>query len=197
MFSKISRYKKQDDIVTTDTEGTSAESKALRLLPETSGQFLHTVEEPDRLDHLAYKYYKQPRKWWRICDANPAFMLPQALLGKDPIQTTHFPLTVDDEAPEPFWADLLRELKETVGVESARLVKEQTALVDRIEMLGPDAVTVKVPQYRYFLIIQHNQMNIDANSLAAQITGLSFTVGPPESVGRVGKQIIIPPNTVG
>lgn len=79
MFSRISRYRKLADVVTTDAKGRKLASKSLRLPPEVSGTFLHTVEEVDRLDHLAYKYYKQPRKWWRICDANPEFMSPQAL----------------------------------------------------------------------------------------------------------------------
>ncbi len=197
MFSKRSRYRKLDDVVTADAEGRSAQSKALRLLPEVSGTFLHTVEEPDRLDHLAYKYYKQPQKWWRICDANPEFMLPQALLGKDPVKTTRFPLTVDEETPEPFWVGLLSAVQKTVGVERAQLAKEETALVDRVRSVGLNEVTVKVPEYRYVLIVRHNVMNVDEEALAAQISGLSFTVGPPESVGRVGKQIIIPPNIVG
>ena len=85
MFSKISRYRKLPDVVTIDVQGRRLESKSLRLLPEVTGIFLHTVESGDRLDHLAYKYYKQPRKWWRICDANPEFPSPQALLGKESI----------------------------------------------------------------------------------------------------------------
>ena len=70
-------------------------SKTLRLLPQVSGTFRHTVEDVDRLDHLAYKYYQQPRKWWRISDANPEFLSPQALLGKEPIVTDRFPVTFD------------------------------------------------------------------------------------------------------
>ncbi len=197
MFSKISRYKKQEAVVTTDAEGFSSVSKALRLLPETPGQFLHTVEEVDRLDHLAYKYYKQPRKWWRICDANPELMLPQALLGKDPMQTTHFTLAVDDEAPKPDWSPLLTALNETLGVETVQLKKEEVALLDRMQTVGLQQIVVKVPQYRHTLIIKHNSMNITAETLVGQITALSFLVGPPEPVGRVGKQIIIPPNLVG
>ena len=64
MFSKISRYRKLPDTVSSDARGRSLQSKTLRLLPEVSGEFRHTVEEVDRLDHLAYKYYRQSRKWW-------------------------------------------------------------------------------------------------------------------------------------
>ena len=93
MFSKISRYRTLPDVVTTDARGRTVSSKALRPLPTVSGTFLHTVEGVDRLEHLAFKYYQQPRNWWRICDANPEFMSPQGLLGKEPVVTARFPLT--------------------------------------------------------------------------------------------------------
>ena len=90
MFSRISRYRTLPDIVTTDADGRTLVSKTLRPLPQAPGTFRHTVEEADRLDHLAYKYYQEPRKWWRISDANPEFLSPQALLGKEPIVTDRF-----------------------------------------------------------------------------------------------------------
>ena len=55
MFSKLSRYRKLADVVTTDAKGRHLKSKSLRLLPEVSGTFLHTLQDVDRLDHLAYK----------------------------------------------------------------------------------------------------------------------------------------------
>lgn len=51
MFSKISRYRKLPDVVAVDAQGRRLESKGLRLLPELTGTFLHTVEAGDRLDH--------------------------------------------------------------------------------------------------------------------------------------------------
>ena len=102
MFSRISRYQKLPDMVTTDSQGRTLPSKTVRLLPQVLGTFRHTVEEVDRLDHLAFKYYQQPQKWWRIVDANPEFLSPQALLGKEPIVTDRFPLTFQrrwDSAP--------------------------------------------------------------------------------------------------
>ena len=77
MFSDLSRYRTLPDIVTTDAEGRTLASKTLRPLPEAPGTFRHTVEDVDRLDHLAYKYYRQPTKWWRMSDANPEFLSPQ------------------------------------------------------------------------------------------------------------------------
>lgn len=130
MFSKISRYRTLPDFVMVDAESRSLESKGLRLLPEVSGEFLHTVEDVDRLDHLAYKFYKQPRKWWRICDANPDFMAPQAMLDKDPVKTVRFYLDIGDKGADPPWHDLVVRLLKETGVEDARLIENINLLTD-------------------------------------------------------------------
>jgi hypothetical protein len=148
------------------------------------------------LDHLAYKYYKQPRKWWRICDANPDWPFPPALLGKDSLVVEHFPLIIDSEEDEPLWSETLADLNALVGVEYARVVKEEVELVERIETVGPETVTLVVPRYRYTIIVRYNAMNLDSSQLMNRMAGLDLVVGPPERVGRIGKAIVIPPNTV-
>ena len=55
MFSKISRYRKQPDIVTIDNKDLVLASRDLRLLPEVSGTFFHTVDEVERLDYFTNK----------------------------------------------------------------------------------------------------------------------------------------------
>ena len=122
MFSRISRYRTLPDIVTTDAEGRTLVSKTLRPLPEAPGTFRHTVADADRLDHLAYKYYRQPSRWWRLSDANPEFLSPQALLGKEPIITDRFPLEFD--GAQPPWAALVQKLTQHVGVEKVEVVEE-------------------------------------------------------------------------
>lgn len=196
MFSKISRYRKLPDEVTADAKGRSLESKSLRLLPEVSGKFLHTVEEVDRLDHLAYKYYKQPRKWWRICDANPEFMSPQALLGKKPIVTSRFPLTFDEGADQPPWADLLKSLSEKLGVDDIK-VMEDIQLLPEEQTHDTEQVIVYVERFERSVIVTYNRMNVSAEDLADTMTTVGFRVGQPESIGRVGKKIVIPRNVVG
>ncbi len=123
MFSKFSRYRKLPDDVIADARGRTLPAKALRLLPQVPGDFFHTVEEIDRLDHLAFKYYEQPTKWWHICDANPDFMSPLALLGAEPLVTTRFTLVFP--RPAPPWAALFRELAEKRGVVQVRVDDEQ------------------------------------------------------------------------
>lgn len=196
MFSKNSRYRKLKDVVTTDPKGRNLQSKTLRPLPEVSGVFLHTVEEVDRLDHLAYKYYKQPRKWWRICDANPEFMSPQALLGKEPVVTARFPLTFEENGVQPPWAELLRRLSEVIGVEDVRVVEEEVELVPEERTIGAQQVTVFVPRYERAVIVRYNQMNVNAGDLADVMTAVGFGVDQPQNIGRIGKQIVVPPNVV-
>ncbi len=189
MFSRLSRYRTLPDIITTDAEGRTSVSKTLRPLPQAPGTFRHTVEDADRLDHLAYKYYRQPTKWWRLSDANPEFLSPQALLGKEPIVTDRFPLEFD--GAQPPWPDLVRNLTQHVGVEQVKVVEEiDYALEER--MIGRRRVTLHVERFERAILVTYNQLNTSARELAGIITASGFAIRAPERLGRVGKQIIIP-----
>lgn len=193
MFSKLSRYRKLSNIVTVDVRGRELESKILRLLPEVSGDFSHTMEARDRLDHLAYKYYKQPVKWWRICDANPEFMSPQALLGKEPVVTSQFSLSFDGMSPP--WAALQRALSEKIGVESWQIV-EEVQLVRELRSVNGQQVTVNAEHYNRAVIVTYNRMNVTAGELADSMADAGFEAGQPEHIGRTGKKITIPKDVV-
>ena len=174
MFFKNSRYRQLPDEVTVDVKGRRLLSKSLPLPSKASGTFLHTLEQSDRLDYLAYKYYKQPRQWWRICDANPEFPWPQALLGKDPFLTQRFPLTYSGSESQPPRALLLNRLTALVGVEDARLDDDEQTIT-----------------------IIYNRLDIQADDLADEIEKTGFTVEHPQTIGRTGKPIVIPPDIVG
>jgi len=199
MFSKRSRYRKLPDVVTTDREspakeGRTHESKALRLLPDVQGAFIHKVEEGDRLDHLAYKYYRQPEKWWRICDANPEFLSPLAMLGKEPFVTCRFPLVFSGSGQPP-WALLLKRLREKVGVENIQVV-EEVRIVPEEERISGKVVTVNTEQYERAVILTYNSINIGSDELTRVIDSAGFAAGHPENTGRVGKEISIPPDAM-
>jgi len=195
MFSKISRYRRLPDEVTIDARGRALPSKTLRPLPEAPGDFVHTVEQVDRLDHLAYKYYKQPRKWWRICDANPGFMSPQAMLGLEPIVSDRFALAWDGEASQPPWAELRRQLLAKVGVIDVQTVQE-AQLVPTVRTVEDQQVTVLADDYTRAVIVTYNRVNVSAETLGNVIVATGFGTSQAQRIGRVGKPIIIPPDSV-
>jgi hypothetical protein len=194
MFSRISRYRTLPDIVTTDAKGRTLVSKTLRPVAQAPGTFRHTVEDADRLDHLAYKYYQQPIKWWRINDANPEFLSPLALLGKEPVVTDRFPVAL--EAAQAPWAALVQNLAKQVGVEEVKVV-EDIHLAPKAQIIGGQSVTLHVEQFERALLVTYNQLNMSPRDLARIITASGFVVGPPERLGRVGKQIIVPRDITG
>ena len=194
MFSRISRYRTLPDIATTDGKGRTLVSKSLRPASQAPGTFRHTVEEADRLDHLAYKYYQQPRKWWRISDANPEFLSPLALLGKEPVVTDRFPLTFD--GAQPPWAALVWNLTQHFGVEEVK-VTEEIHLARKAETIAGQGATLHIEQFERALLVTYNQLNTSPRDLAGIITAGGFVVGPPERLGRVGKQIVIPRDVTG
>jgi hypothetical protein len=178
-----------------DAEGRSVLSKKIRPRPDVSGTFSQTITEGDRLDHLAYKYYKEPTRWWRICDANPDFMSPQALIGKEPVVTTYFPLVFSEEGLPP-WCALRNSLMELVGVEQVRIVDE-IDLVQRDIEFGGKKVTIEAERFERALIITYNRMNVDAKGLLDAMASAGFTADEPYDIGRTGKKIIIPPKDGG
>jgi hypothetical protein len=165
MFSKLSRYRRVPDIAVVDARGRVVAAKDFRPLPEVSGTFTHTVDSGDRLDRLAFTFYGQPSQYWHVCDANPEFLSPLALLGQEPLVTTRFPVTA---AGTPPWAALLAALSATVGV---------------------DTVTVADDT----VVVTYNRTGLDVTAVIDVIQAAGFTVGFPADRGQLGQQIVIPP----
>lgn len=174
MFSKNSRYRNVADVVAMGPDGRELRSKDVRPQPAVSGTFQHVIEESDRLDQLANEYYKQPRKWWRICDANPDFLSPQALLGKDPVVTYRLSLLAGSGTSP--WSQALNAVADLVGVEDVQFSGDEP---------GQAA-----------LVVRFNQMNLSVWDIRARIVDMGIHVEPPQAIGRIGKPITIPPDTV-
>jgi|GEM_PF-807614 len=175
MFSKNSRYRNVADVVAIGPDGRELRSKDIRPQVAVSGTFQHVIEESDRLDQLANEYYKQPRKWWRICDANPDFLSPQALLGKDPVVTYRLSLSSAGSKTPP-WSQALNAVADLVGVEDVQFSGDEP---------GQAA-----------LVVRFNQMNLSVWDIRARITDLGIKVEAPQAISRIGKLIVIPPDTV-
>lgn len=171
MFFKGSRYKDLPEMRATDAEGQTARSKALRWMPNTPGTFLHTVNQTDRLDLLAYKYYEEPKKWWLICDANPDFANPFDLLDRDPIIQEIF--TLESSSGENKWPILIKALKDLRGI-----------------------IEVQTDVFQATLEVTYNQKEITREEITDVIVSGEFEIKPTSKKERIGQKIIIPPNQI-
>jgi hypothetical protein len=81
MFFKGSRYEKVDDYKFQRSDGSEVLLKKKRGIPVPEGKAIHTVHEGDRTDLLAYRYYRDPLKFWKLADASDE-MNPEQMLDK-------------------------------------------------------------------------------------------------------------------
>jgi hypothetical protein len=79
MFFKGSRYENVETNMIRDDKGRVIRYKKVRFIPQTEPLQNHIVMQGDRLDNLAYKYFDDPERFWKICDANLA-LWPDDLL---------------------------------------------------------------------------------------------------------------------
>jgi LysM repeat protein len=189
MFDQLSRYRRLPDVAVPDPRGRTLASRDLRPLPDVTGTFRHTVRAGDRLDQLAFQYYRQVLQWWHIADANPQFLSPLALVGAEPVVTTSFPVTAPGEPP---WGPLLQGLAAQPGVENVA-VSEVVTLAPAQVVVSGTTVTVQAERFSRAVLVTHNRVQVAAAALAAIVAAAGFQVGPPSAVGQVGQEIVIPP----
>lgn len=79
MLFKGSRYAKVPILELTDAEGRPIRYLGTRFIPATEATAGHRVNAGERLDHVAFRHFNDPERFWRICDANGA-MRPEDLL---------------------------------------------------------------------------------------------------------------------
>lgn len=82
MFAKGSRYETVLDAVWTDPAGREIVYKRLRVIPSPGPAVQgYLVSRGDRLDLIAFRFYRDPEQFWRICDGNTA-MRPDDLVAE-------------------------------------------------------------------------------------------------------------------
>jgi hypothetical protein len=82
MFAKGSRYETVPDVVWTDPAGREIVYKRLRVIPSPGPAVQgYLVSGGDRLDLIAFRLYRDPEQFWRICDGNTA-MRPDDLVAE-------------------------------------------------------------------------------------------------------------------
>lgn len=69
-IDKKSRYAKVPVESFTGPRGEERDLVAQREIPETDGVFYATPGPRDRLDLLAHRYFRDPTRFWKICDAS-------------------------------------------------------------------------------------------------------------------------------
>ncbi len=85
MIDRKSRYRKTPTLAPADTPGESVELLDLRVIPKTTGIYRLTPTDSDRLDHLAWRFYREPTRFWRICDASDVLDPLDVLAPGDPV----------------------------------------------------------------------------------------------------------------
>jgi hypothetical protein len=81
MFFKGSRYERVADAEVQDERERVVRYKKVRFIPETQARMGHVLNQGERLDLIAHRYYQDPERFWRICDANRA-MWPDELVAE-------------------------------------------------------------------------------------------------------------------
>jgi hypothetical protein len=190
VFDKLSRYRAVPDVAVPDATGRVVAAKDFRPLPDVTGTFRHTVLAGDRPDQLATTYYGDPLRYWQICDANPDFPSPLAMVDREPVLTTEFPVTFGGETPP--WAALIAALDAVVGVVAVTVVEDST-LVPVRRTVGGEQVTVLADQFARAVVVTYNGVNTSREAVKKVIEDQGFAVGPLGDIGQVGQQITIPP----
>jgi hypothetical protein len=96
MFTKGSRYRNVSQSTSLTAGGERIQGIDLRVITPRTGTFLHTVQDGDRLDLLAYRYYGDSTKWWQICDANSVAAFPIDLVNSSPLAQQQIRLSYHD-----------------------------------------------------------------------------------------------------
>ena len=78
MSDRRSRYARATAVTWTDATGDDLVLWELRDIPSTPAVYAHTLVDGERLDHLAYRYYRDATKFWRITDGadSPRHQIP-------------------------------------------------------------------------------------------------------------------------
>lgn len=70
MIFKGSRYQNTGTYQAVNSAGLTVTAIRIRVTPPTPAGYFHTFTAGQRLDTLAYMFYRNPEKFWLIADAN-------------------------------------------------------------------------------------------------------------------------------
>ena len=168
-MAPVSRYQEGPDV---------DPATGLRFPAPVAGVAAHTVRGGDRLDQLGALYYREPRLWWRIADANPDELWPFDLVGRGPEATVRIELG----APER-WPGAVGALLATAGIVAAWLA-------------GPAADDAGRPATA---LVRFNRFTLTAAQVVAVAAADPARLAPLRSVVLDGtvRTLALPPNLAG
>jgi len=85
MINRRSRYARTPVLTGDDGRGGTQQVLDLREIPATSAVLRIVATDADRLDLLAFRYYRDPTRFWRICDATSDLDPFDVLVAGQPI----------------------------------------------------------------------------------------------------------------
>ena len=195
MFAKNSRYYKLNDELHLDAKGREVLCKSLRLTPSLAAETYHVVDESDRVDLIAFKYFKKSKKWWRVCDANADFFSPRQLLGKEPISVARFPLLGVEGLRQFPWAQLIDALNDIIGVQKLERYEQSRLQETQQNVGGGIVISLWSERFERAIDITYNQENTNVDDLASALLSHGFPVAAPIELRRIGTEIAIPSNS--
>lgn len=78
-FFKGSRYERIGEVEMELEGGRLVRYKRPRIVPRVPARRTHVVRDDDRLDLLAWTRYRDPERFWLICDAGDVLWPPDLL----------------------------------------------------------------------------------------------------------------------
>jgi hypothetical protein len=81
MFFRGSRYQRVAEAEFTGDDKRVVRYKKIRFIGPAAPEAAYVVAQDERLDIVAYRAWREPERYWRICDANRAFW-PDALVAE-------------------------------------------------------------------------------------------------------------------
>jgi nucleoid-associated protein YgaU len=85
MIDRRSRYTGVPVLAADDGRSGTDQVLDLRATPPTPSVLSIVVTDADRLDLLAFRYYRDPTRFWRICDATTELDPFDVLVPGDPV----------------------------------------------------------------------------------------------------------------
>jgi hypothetical protein len=85
MIDRKSRYRTTPVLTVDDGHGATQPLLDLRETPQTPAVLEIMPTDSDRLDLLAARYYRDPTRFWRICDASSELDPFEVLAPGDPL----------------------------------------------------------------------------------------------------------------